>query len=57
MSELSPTNEISPFLAILWCLYPIGILVFVELLFGSQDDDDDDEGGGVMTPAGVYQGA
>ena len=32
-----------------------GILVFVELLFGSQDDDDDDEGGGVMTP--VYQGA
>jgi len=55
MSELSPTNEISPFLAILWCFYPIGILAFVELLFGSQDDDDDDEGGGVMTP--VYQGA
>ena len=55
MSELSPTNERSPFLAILWCFYPIGILVFFELLFGSQDDDDDDEGGGVMTP--VYQGA
>ena len=55
MSELFPTNEISPFLAILWCFYPIGILFFVELLFGSQDDDDDDEGGGVMTP--VYQGA
>ena len=55
MHELSQINEISPFLAILWCFYPIGILVFVELLFGSQDDDDDDEGGGVMTP--VYQGA
>ena len=55
MSELSPTNEISPLLAILWCFYPIGILVFFELIFGSQDDDDDDEGGGVMTP--VYQGA
>ena len=55
MPELSATNEISPFLAILWCFYPIGILVFVELLFGGQDDDDDDEGGGVMTP--VYQGA
>ena len=55
MSELYPTNEISPFLAILWCFYPIGILVFFELLFDSQDDDDDDEGGGVMTP--VYQGA
>ena len=56
MSELSPTNEISPFLAILWCFYPIGILVFIELLFSS-DDDDDDEGGGVMSPVGVYQGA
>jgi hypothetical protein len=55
MSELSPTNEISPFLAILWCFYPIGSLVFIGLLFS--DDDDDDEGGGVMTPAGVYQGA
>ena len=55
MSELSATNEISPFLAILWVFYPIGILVFIGLLFS--DDDDDDEGGGVMTPAGVYQGA
>ena len=56
MSELSPTNDISPFLAVLWCFYPIGILVFFELLFSS-DDDDDDEGGGVMSPAEVYQGA
>ena len=55
MSELFASNEISPFLAILWCFYPIGILVFIGLLFS--DDDDDDEGGGVMTPAGVYQGA
>ena len=54
MSDLSASHEISPFMAILWCLYPIGILVFFELLMGSQDDDDD-EGGGVMTP--VYQGA
>ena len=54
MSELSATHEISPFLAILWCFYPIGIVVFFSLLFSS-DDDDDDEGGGVMTP--VYQGA
>ena len=34
--------------------YPIGILIFFELLMGSQDDDDDDQGGGIMTP--VYQG-
>ena len=54
MSELSATHEISPFMAILWCFYPIGIVVFFSLLFSS-DDDDDDEGGGVMTP--VYQGA
>ena len=54
MSELSATHEISPFIAILWCLYPIGILVFFELLLGSQEDDDDDQGGGIMTP--VYQG-
>ena len=45
MSELSATHEISPFMAILWCFYPIGILVFFELLMGSQDDDDDDQGG------------
>ena len=54
MPELSATHEISPFMAILWCFYPIGILVFFELLMGSQDDDDDDQGGGIMSP--VYQG-
>ena len=32
--------------------YPIGILIFFELLMGSQDDDDDDRGGGI---AAVYQ--
>tara|TARA_R100001509_G_C4677939_1_gene152500 strand:+ start:218 stop:379 length:162 start_codon:yes stop_codon:yes gene_type:complete len=51
MPELSATNEISPFLAILWCFYPIGILVFIELLL--TDDDDNDRDGGVMSP--VYQ--
>ena len=57
MSDLSATHEISPFMAILWCLYPVGAIVFLELFLRaiSGDDDDDDEGGGVMTP--VYQGA
>ncbi len=42
--------------AILWCFYPVGSLVAIELFLRSiNDDDDDDEGGGVMTP--VYQGA
>ena len=42
--------------AILWCVYPMGALVAIEMFFRAVDDDDDDEeGGGVMTP--VYQGA
>ena len=57
MTDLSAVNDISPFQAILWCLYPMGALVFFELLLRAMngDDDDDDEGGGIMTP--VYQGA
>ena len=42
--------------AILWCFFPMGALVAIEMFFRiADDDDDDDEGGGVMTP--VYQGA
>ncbi len=44
------TVDISAFKAILWCFYPIGILVFVELFLRASDDDDDDPEGGVMTP-------
>ena len=43
--------EITPLTAFLWCFYPIGILVFIELFLKKSDDDDDDEGGGVMMPA------
>jgi len=44
--------EISPFQAIMWCLYPIGALVFIELFLRATDgnDDDDDQGGGIMQP-------
>ena len=57
MTGLEDPSTISPFQAILWCFYPIGALVFLELFFraANNDDDDDDEGGGIMTP--VYQGA
>ena len=42
--------------ALAWVLYPMSVLVAVEMFFRvADDDDDDDEGGGVMTP--VYQGA
>ena len=49
MTDLVADNAISPFQAILWCLYPVGAIVFLELLLRaiSGDDDDDDEGGGV----------
>tara|TARA_E500000331_G_scaffold300895_1_gene302043 strand:+ start:965 stop:1141 length:177 start_codon:yes stop_codon:yes gene_type:complete len=50
------STDISPFQAVLWCFYPVALLVGVELFLraASGDDDDDDEGGGVMSP--VYQG-
>ena len=48
------TNTISPFLAILWCFYPIGILVLFEILLGGGiDDDNDDQDGGMLIPAYV----
>ena len=41
MTELySAPSSISPFTAILWCLYPIAVLVIVELLLGGGFDDD-----------------
>ena len=59
MVNLVADNSVSPFQAILWIFYPVGAIVFLELLLRAinGDDDDDDEGGGIMTPAGVYQGA
>jgi len=46
------SSSISPFAAILWCLYPIGILVLIELaLGGGFDDDNDDQDGGMLIPA------
>ena len=57
MGDLSVINDISPFQAILWCFYPVGAIVFLELFLRAigGDDDDDDPEGGVMSP--VYQRA
>ena len=53
---IAATDSISPFMAIMWCFYPVALLVGVELfLRAANDDDDDDPEGGVMSP--VYQGA
>ena len=46
------SSSISPLTAILWCLYPVGVLVLIELaLGGGFDDDNDDQDGGMLIPA------
>ena len=49
----SAPSTISPFTALLWCLYPIAILVIIELLLGGgfDDDNNDDQDGGMLIPA------
>ena len=53
MENLSATTtSISPLVAILWCLYPVGALVLIELILGGGfDDDNDDQDGGMLIPA------
>ena len=46
------SSSIFPLIAILWCLYPIGVLVLIELVLGGGfDDDNDDQDGGMLIPA------
>ena len=48
----SASTSVSPFTAILWCFYPIAVLVIIELLLGGGvDDDNDDQDGGMLIPA------
>ena len=61
---IAATDSISPLTAILWCFYPIGALVLVEVIMRAINDDDDDdfEGGkgvrvGQMQPVPVPSGA
>ena len=53
MIDLYPaSSSVSPFIAILWCLYPIALLVIIELILGGGfDDDNDDQDGGMLIPA------
>jgi len=53
MTEIyTTTSSISPFTALLWCLYPMAVLVILELLLGGGfDDDNDDQDGGMLVPA------
>ena len=60
---VAATDSISPLTAILWCFYPIGALVLVELILRAINDDDDDQDGGMgirvgqMEPIPVPSGA
>ena len=48
----SASSSVSPLTAILWCFYPIAILIIIELLLGGGfDDDNDDQDGGMLIPA------
>ncbi len=49
----SASSSISPYTAILWCLYPVAVLVIIELLLGGgfDDDNNDDQDGGMLIPA------
>ena len=54
MADLySSSSSVISLKAILWCLYPIAILVIIELLLGGgfDDDNNDDQDGGMLIPA------
>ena len=54
MTEInSSASSISPLTAILWCFYPLAILVLLELFLGGgfDDDNNDDQDGGMLIPA------
>ena len=47
------SSSVSPFTAILWCVYPVAVLVIIELLLGGgfDDDNNDDQDAGMLIPA------
>ena len=48
----SASSSVSPLTAILWCFYPIAVLLIIELILGGGfDDDNDDQDGGMLIPA------
>ena len=47
------SSSVNIFTAILWCFYPIAVLVIIEVLLGGgfDDDNNDDQDGGMLIPA------
>ena len=58
---MAASDSISPLTAILWCFYPMAVLVLVELILRAINDDDDDQDGGkgirIQQPIVVPSGA
>ena len=54
MNEIiTASSAINPITAILWCFYPLAILILIEFLLGGgfDDDNNDDQDGGMLIPA------
>ena len=54
MTEMyTASSSISILTALLWCLYPVAILVIIEIILGGgfDDDNNDDQDGGMLIPA------
>ena len=51
MSELQLVDSFPIWKSVLWCLYPMSVLVLIELIVRFGPDDDDDFGGGKMIHA------
>tara|TARA_B100000700_G_C14939828_1_gene806214 strand:- start:1009 stop:1185 length:177 start_codon:yes stop_codon:yes gene_type:complete len=51
MSELQLVDSFPIWKAVLWCFYPMAVLILFELIVKALLDDDDDFGGGKMIPA------
>ena len=52
MTNMFYTQSPSFLSVILWCFYPLAILVLIELFLGGGfDDDNDDQDGGMLIPA------
>ena len=43
MIDIYSSSSVSPFTAILWCIYPIAVLVIIELLLGGGVADDNND--------------
>ena len=47
------SSSVSPLTAILWCFYPVALIIIIELILGGgfDDDNNDDQDGGMLIPA------